>query len=779
MQNQRIAIIGGGPGGLMTAYRLEQRITTPCEIMLYEASNRLGGKVVTNRFQSAPVNYEAGAAELYDYTQLGPDPLRELVSELGLTTREMRGGTVVLDGNILRNLDDVGRVYGDAPRRELKRLISRARSAISPSEYYESDWREDNKDPLARQTFRDYLAQVKDPIARRYVEVAVHSDLATEPHKTSAMYGLQNYLMDETDYMRLYTIDGGIERLTQELAARIAADVRLETPVTRVELLPQHELPRHEPASGRDDGRRVRVQWSCALPNSWIPAIDWRGGSLPKAMDAHHAFYDYPAHYLRVSILFKKPFWRERISGSFFMLDAFGGCCVYDESSRLDGCDYGVLGWLVGGEAAALLSNQIDAALIGRMLDSLPACLGGARDLFLEGHVTRWINSVSGLPAGFPMRDPEARQFPDVEGNPDLYVVGDYLFDSTLNGVLDSSDTVVDELVDELATEAVAAPTAVGLCRSNRNWPETTSARKGRSQRGYLDHGDHQETGDVNPRRNRTPEACSRDPSHPLSSGSGTGAGLLRRHYKHPKPSVAVESELAVNDLTTLNEPDRLVFVQLTDATSEETRQAVQRWWTAGVAADPAIETTVIELGDIHVRWRPGRLVVESEQPISTDLADALIDLAYHEGTLRDLERSLEKYESNAVADIPYSYRISTKHEAHWKKLGETIESLYTLRLAFARLEPELDRTNRKLPREDRRLLAKLKAYLNLEDRNVAFSDRLEACEDLYEGATDRINDFKAYRSGHNLETWIVTLLVIEVVVLLGDLWLQYRFLID
>src|SRR4051794_13688791 len=82
MQNQRIAIIGGGPGGLMTAYRLEQRITSPCEITLYEASSRLGGKVVTNRFRSAPVSYEAGAAELYDYTQLGPDPLRELVAEL-------------------------------------------------------------------------------------------------------------------------------------------------------------------------------------------------------------------------------------------------------------------------------------------------------------------------------------------------------------------------------------------------------------------------------------------------------------------------------------------------------------------------------------------------------------------------------------------------------------------------------------------------------------------------------------------------------------------------
>ena len=43
------------------------------------------------------VAYEAGAAELYDYSQLGPDPLRELVAELGLTTAPMWGQTVVLD----------------------------------------------------------------------------------------------------------------------------------------------------------------------------------------------------------------------------------------------------------------------------------------------------------------------------------------------------------------------------------------------------------------------------------------------------------------------------------------------------------------------------------------------------------------------------------------------------------------------------------------------------------------------------------------------------------
>jgi hypothetical protein len=41
-----------------------------------------------------------------------------------------------------------------------------------------------------------------------------------------------------------------------------------------------------------------------------------------------------PAHYLRVTIAFERPFWRERVKGAYFMSDAFGGCCIYDEGGR-------------------------------------------------------------------------------------------------------------------------------------------------------------------------------------------------------------------------------------------------------------------------------------------------------------------------------------------------------------------------------------------------------------------------------------------------------------
>jgi monoamine oxidase len=190
-----------------------------------------------------------------------------------------------------------------------------------------------------------------------------------------------------------------------------------------------------------------------ALPNNWIPSIEWRGEKLSRAMHNHHAHYDYPAHYLRVSVLFEKPFWRDQICESYFMSDAFGGCCIYDETSRVDGSTFGVLGWLIAGESALNLANFDDATLIEEVVGSLPPCLRHGRQMLVEGHVHRWVGSVNGLPAGYPAREPDSRHVPEPENHGGLFVVGDYLFDSTLNGVTDSADTVAEWIVDEMQEE--------------------------------------------------------------------------------------------------------------------------------------------------------------------------------------------------------------------------------------------------------------------------------------------------------------------------------------
>jgi monoamine oxidase len=267
--------------------------------------------------------------------------------------------------------------------------------------------------------------------------------------------------MNEPGYMSLYGIDGGIERLPRELAKRINADVKLNSTVHGVRSNGDETFR----LAWRSDGREAQADFDIvvvALPNYWIQSIDWSGASLAAAMRAHHDHFDYPAHYLRVSILFQEPFWRDTIAESYFMIDAFGGCCVYDETSRCvsssgETSTAAILGWLIGGEMALSLNNLDDEALIARVLDSLPEPLRHGREMFVEGRVHRWVGAVNALPGGFPLREPDSRHVPDPANNPMLFVVGDYLFDSTLNGVLDSAECVAEWITEETAEEAVTA----------------------------------------------------------------------------------------------------------------------------------------------------------------------------------------------------------------------------------------------------------------------------------------------------------------------------------
>ena len=108
-----------------------------------------------------------------------------------------------------------------------------------------------------------------------------------------------------------------------------------------------------------------------------------------------------------------------------------------------------MLGWLLGGAAAEEWASRDDDALVAAAIDSLPAWLGDARPHLLETRVHRWTGAVSALPGGWRSPGIDRRHQPDPAGHPHLLVVGDYLYDSTLNGVLDSAEHVAGWLAAE------------------------------------------------------------------------------------------------------------------------------------------------------------------------------------------------------------------------------------------------------------------------------------------------------------------------------------------
>jgi monoamine oxidase/SAM-dependent methyltransferase len=446
----KVAVIGGGPGGMFATWHLAAKAGHSCQITVFEASDRLGGKIQTGQFAGVGP-YEAGVAEIYDYSRLGPDPLHDLiVKDLGLQPKYLHGGPCVLDGKIILDVDDLAHAFGECTRNEAMSFRQRAADMLNPEAFYFSIARDDNAHPWSGASGAALLErEIKDEAARRYIRTMAHSDVAAAPHQTNGLNFLKNVLMDVDGYLDVFSVVGGNEQIAARLADELDAEIRLNSNVIAV-----------EPFAG--GGYRLEIQVNghretttadyvlVALPLASLSTIHWRSEDLTIAMDKHVGYFDRPGHYLRTTFLFERPFWRDALETDWWMLDAFDGCCVYDESARNDYSGYGLLAFLIAGNAALALANVSDERIEQMCLDALPPQLARGKELLLDRRVHRWMASVNAVPGGAPIRPRATNHCPDPVRLPGLVMVGDYMFDATLNGVMDSADAATDLILSDV-----------------------------------------------------------------------------------------------------------------------------------------------------------------------------------------------------------------------------------------------------------------------------------------------------------------------------------------
>lgn len=443
----------------MTARLLEQKCGVECSTTVFEASDRIGGKLHTRMFSKVDAAYESGVAECYGYVT-GDDPLRSLVADLGLETFPTSGSTAVMNGHIIRDDEDLARIGGESARAAVESFRAISALALSVDEWKGRLPAESPADRAAALTGTDLLELVDDDVARRYLTLLAHSDLAAEPHQTSARYALRKMVMGLPGYGSVYALRGGMEELPRRLAQQLTrTGLELNARIVR---LVRHAEGGYSLTVRR--GRELAVEQVdvvvLAVPHGALYAIECEGDDLRRNFAAHIAAYDRPGHYLRVSLLFDRPFWRAELTDSWFMLDAFGGCCVYDESARHQHESCGVLGWLIAGADALMLCNMDDATLADLAIASLPGGLAEtARQSLRECRVHRWAGAVSARPGRAPHADSQELLL-DRSGRGGLCVVGDYLFDATLNGVLRSATHVAELIAASLTSDALLPPSA-------------------------------------------------------------------------------------------------------------------------------------------------------------------------------------------------------------------------------------------------------------------------------------------------------------------------------
>jgi hypothetical protein len=259
--------------------------------------------------------------------------------------------------------------------------------------------------------------------------------------------------------------------------------------------------------------------------------------------------------------------------------------------------------------------------------------------------------------------------------------------------------------------------------------------------------------------------------------GEPAAGDTVRRRFTAPRPAAAIEEPAQLQDFPPQGpwpEPNDHLYVVVIPRPRAGATPG--REFVNGLLAPPshpdALPAVTVELDGDAVHWRPGRAVVEAGPERSDKLIAGLTEFAFFEGELRGLEQDLLPYEAAAPADVALSYRIRSRHRAEWERLRQTMERLAAMRLTYARLERHLTAGSRSLSPEARRLVSRLLARSDAAARLGALGDRLEACEDLYEGAVDRVTDFRWYVRGFLLEVAIVILLAVETVLIAYDLFL-------
>ena len=238
--------------------------------------------------------------------------------------------------------------------------------------------------------------EVDDPTAKRFFKVMARSDLATESHNTNGLNALKNFVMDVDGYIGLYSIQNGNEQLIECLQSEVDADIQLNHRVLKVGKTAAGRYQLNMMNGKGPETRDFDLVVMC-LPHSWLATMGGTASSCASRWSSTSPISTGRRIICGSRSCSTRPFWGEKIPGAWFMSEAFGGCCVYNEGARHDVGKHGVLNWLIAGSDALAFANLGDQELIDAALKSLPASLGDARAHFMEGKIHRWLSSVNAL----------------------------------------------------------------------------------------------------------------------------------------------------------------------------------------------------------------------------------------------------------------------------------------------------------------------------------------------------------------------------------------------
>jgi monoamine oxidase len=374
-----VLVVGAGLAGLVAARDL---IAAGRTVLVLEARDRVGGRIV---------NEEIGAGTFVEMggQWAGPtqDRLLDLASDLGIATFPTYDtGKKVLHFNGRR-----GTYAGAIPRlsplvladvgRAQARLEAQAKKVPTGA-----PWTAAGAERLDGQTFETWARRnTASRSARMLLTLAAEAVFAAEPGDISLLHVLF-YSHSGGSFQRLIETTGGAQQdrfaggsaiIAERLAAALGSVVRLEAPVSRIEV--RGDKVTASTPGGQFEARQViitappllagRIYYEPALP-PWREQLTQRTpmGSV-----------------IKCQVVYDEPFWRRVGLSGQATGDGAGSRVVFDNSP--EGGSPGVLLAFLEGDEARRLGREPLAVRRQAVVDSLVRYFGpkaGTPELYLE-----------------------------------------------------------------------------------------------------------------------------------------------------------------------------------------------------------------------------------------------------------------------------------------------------------------------------------------------------------------------------------------------------------
>jgi monoamine oxidase len=422
----KVAVVGLGAAGLRAAMLLEQQ---GIEVALYEARDRLGGRIYTVR--KGPHVYEAGAEWLDSehrrllalLNELGiePEPAPELPRQLlyqgqRCSTDNLWPDLLSSEAAMLRAAEDLARQLDPAP------------------------WNNASREDLDRRTLDDFLREhAATERALWWLRADRRSDEGDDPDRVGLLgwlMGVKNYESPGRGTMSAYRLSGGMSRLIDGMATRLKAQPQLGKVLQRVE---QDETG----VTLHFAERAERCDWAVlALPAPVLRQIGFNP-PLPEAQREALAALGV-SRVIKICLRFNRRWWRDGAWSGFYYSD--GPLQQGWDGSHGDGPV--INGYICGDQADHWTAVQDP---VREYLRALTHEFPEAASAYAGGTLHNWISDPfsagawAHLPPGFVLT--HSRHLREQHGRVSFAGEWTALWTGFVEGALESADRAADEVL--------------------------------------------------------------------------------------------------------------------------------------------------------------------------------------------------------------------------------------------------------------------------------------------------------------------------------------------